>query len=240
MKMFDSIRKMETTNNHSIIRNSVIRNSVIRLFSIPHSVILNSVIGKARRAFTLLEVNLAICIMATGTLAICILYAFAFRESRQSVEDVASAAFADAYLGPLVQGLSATNMPWSAWRQVGDAPTSSDARMQGVCDGIWPGEGWKDYVDPPTSTDGAKAYAFRVKSNPRSTADKVFADVISKVRAPYKGTRPGIPSDYVYGLVVTRRGAVIRRACRAARRKNTLMSQQPFVAEVRFQGVSEE
>ena len=90
-----------------------------------------------KKGFTLLEVNLAIFIMATGTLAMCALYALGFRESRQSVEDVAAAAFADAYLGPLVQGLSATNMTWSAWRQIGDE-TSGDPRTKGVADGVWP------------------------------------------------------------------------------------------------------
>ena len=50
---------METTTNHSVIRNSV-----IRLFSIPHSVIRNSVIrnsviGTFRQGFTLIELLVA-------------------------------------------------------------------------------------------------------------------------------------------------------------------------------------
>ena len=44
-----------------------------------------------QRAFTLIEVNLAIFIMAGGVLAMISLYSFGFRESRQSREDVASA-----------------------------------------------------------------------------------------------------------------------------------------------------
>jgi hypothetical protein len=45
-----------------------------------------------------------------------------------------------------------------------------------------------------------------------------------------------LPSEYQYALVVTRRGAVIQLAFRAARRKESLMSQPTFVSEVHFQG----
>ena len=72
---------------------------------------------RMRQAFTLMEVNLAIFIMATGVLGMVSLYSLGFRESRQSEEDVASAGLADAFLSPLVTGLSATNMTWSGWCQ---------------------------------------------------------------------------------------------------------------------------
>ena len=48
-----------------------------------------------RRGFTLIEVNLAVFLMATGVLAICALYSLGFRENRQSVEDVVGAAWAE-------------------------------------------------------------------------------------------------------------------------------------------------
>ena len=48
-----------------------------------------------QRAFTLIEVNLAIFIMAGGVLAMISLYSLGFRESRQSREDVAAAALAE-------------------------------------------------------------------------------------------------------------------------------------------------
>ena len=56
--------------------------------------------------FTLVEVCLAIAVMAVGVLSMCGLYTLGYRENRQSVEDVAAAGYADAYLAPLVQGLS--------------------------------------------------------------------------------------------------------------------------------------
>ena len=45
-----------------------------------------------KKGFTLVEVNLAIFIMAVGVLSMCGLYSLGYRENRQSVEDVASAA----------------------------------------------------------------------------------------------------------------------------------------------------
>ena len=182
----------------------------------------------ARPGFTLLEVNLAIFIMATGVLVMCGLYSLGFRENRQSVEDVAAASFADAYLGPLVQGLSATNMPWSSWIQIGDKPAMSET--MDVAHGVWPKNGWMAYVQQV-----GKSANYRIMGNPSSTADGVFGNVLGKIPAPYRGVNPDLPSD-VYGLVVTRCGATIQLAFRASRRKESLMSQPLFVSEVHFQG----
>ena len=186
-----------------------------------------------RRGFTLLEVNLAIFIMATGVLVMCGLYSLGFRENRQSVEDVASAAFADAYLGPLVQGLSATNMQWRSWIQIGDSPAKSETTD--IAQGVWPNNGWMAYVQQVGTTAN-----YRISGNPRATADQVFGKVLSKVPAPYKGENPGLPDDFHYGLVVTRCGATVQLAFRASRRKEALMSQPLFVSEVHFQGDPEQ
>ena len=48
-----------------------------------------------KRGFTLVEVNLAVFIMAGGILAMISLYSLGYRENRQSREDVAAAALAD-------------------------------------------------------------------------------------------------------------------------------------------------
>ena len=186
-----------------------------------------------RRGFTLLEVNLAVFIMSTGILAICALYSLGFRENRQSVEDVAGAAFAELYLSPLVQGLSATNMPWSAWAEIGDEPSRSATRSQNVADGVWPRSGWRDYVQPIEDT---RQLRYRVVGSPRSLADSAWNGVNGKLQSPYRGTKPSIPSDYEYVLVVTRRGTIVQLAFRSARRRETLMTQPTYVTEVRFCG----
>ena len=184
--------------------------------------------------FTLVEVCLAITVMAVGVLSMCGLYSLGYRENRQSVEDVTAAAYADAYLAPLVQGLSATNMTWTDWCAIGDAPSSSRTRTQGVADGVLPADGWLAYVE----RDGDSS-DYRIRGDPRTTADTQFGKVINKLPSLYRGSKPSIPSGQ-YGLVVTRRGAVIQLAFRAARRKETLMNQPVIVAEVHFQGVPEQ
>ena len=85
-----------------------------------------------KKAFTLMEVNLAILIMAGGVLSILGLYSLGYRENRQSREDVASAAYADAVMSPLVMALSATNLKWSTFRNIQSRPSE---------------EGWSDYFN---------------------------------------------------------------------------------------------
>jgi hypothetical protein len=104
-------------------------------------------------------------------------------------------------------------------------------REKGIADGLSPREGWLAYVQQI-----GNGFNFRIKGTPRSTADQAFSAVISKVPSMYRGSNPGLPSEYQYALVVTRRGAVIQLAFRAARRKESLMSQPTFVSEVHFQG----
>ena len=109
-----------------------------------------------KKAFTLIEVNLAIMIMAVGVLGIISLYAFGFREERQSREDVASAAYADAVMGPLVTALTATNVKWSAFRRIPDSPGSL---------------GWGHYLENRTTG--------KVVSNPESLAQSAYTRTIS-------------------------------------------------------------
>ena len=73
-------------------------------------------IRRARAAFTLMEVNLAIFIMAVGVLAMTSLYPLGFRESQQSRDDVVEAVLAEGILNPIVATLSSTNLTWSAWQ----------------------------------------------------------------------------------------------------------------------------
>ncbi len=73
-------------------------------------------IRRARAAFTLMEVNLAIFIMAVGVLAMTALYPLGFRESEQSRDDVRAAIVADEVLGKLSAALSSRNITWAKWK----------------------------------------------------------------------------------------------------------------------------
>jgi len=184
-----------------------------------------------KSAFTLVEVNLAIFIMATGVLAMVSLYSLGFRESEQSRDDVAAAGYADAFFAPLVAGLSATNTTWSQWKNLGSSPTGDGSL---VCDRVSPSQGWSAYVQAAGSTSSEN---FRVLAGCNSTADGVFNELMGAAKAPYSGTKPsGLPSDYYYALVATRRGATITLALRSSRRRDQLMSQPIYYTDIHFQG----
>ena len=106
-----------------------------------------------KKAFTLIEVNLAMLIMAGGILTVVGLYAFGFRENRQGREDVAAAAFADAVMSPLIMAISATNVTWNSFANEFYFPAG--------------GKGWGEYLD----NDGI------VSSDPKSKASGAFAQV---------------------------------------------------------------
>ena len=180
---------------------------------------------RLRRAFTLVEVNLAVFVMATGVLGMCSLYMFGFREGRQNVEDVAGLSFADEFLAPLAAGLSQQTVKWSDWCKIGDSNSQDDS----VGDAVWPANGWFDYVDVVGS-------GCRVKPNCNAVADQV----LSKMKKyGIAGAMPSV-GDFKYALVVTRKGACVQLAFRAARRAEFLLSQPVVVAEVRYQGDPEQ
>ena len=185
---------------------------------------------RLKSAFTLVEVNLAIFIMATGVLAMVSLYSLGFRESQQSRDDVAAAGYADAFFAPLVAGLSATNTQWSTWRDLGSTP-SGDGNL--VCDKVLPRDGWGTYV---RSGDTDKSEHFRVNTTCNSEANGVFSSLMGAARSPYSGSRPSMPDNVYYALVATRRGSTISLAFRSSRRRDQLMSQPIYYTEVHFQG----
>ena len=186
--------------------------------------------NRMRQAFTLMEVNLAIFIMAVGVLGMVSLYSLGFRESRQSEEDVASTGIADAFFAPLVAGLSATNMTWSGWcNAVPDV--NSDA-----CNGLAPQNGWASYVTKMDADNNGSYETFRVNSGWQGLADGVFNKIVGQVPSEYRGSLPAVNADYCYGLVATRKGSTISLAFRASRRREALMSQPVYYTEVHFQG----
>lgn len=177
-----------------------------------------------RRAFTLMEVNLAIFIMATGVLAMVSLYSLGFRESKQSAEDVASASFADQFFAPLVAKLSSPNLTWKDWTAVGEG----DEGDAGVS---VPELGWEAYAEREKS-DPNKQGLFKVKNDWKGTAKKVISAI-----KPDVDPTSNISGDYCYALVAVRNGATISLAFRASRRRDALLTQPIFYTEVHFQGL---
>ena len=186
--------------------------------------------NRLRQAFTLMEVNLAIFIMAAGVLGMVSLYSLGFRESRQSVEDVASSGIADSFFAPLVAGLSATNMTWQQWCNAVPSVNRDD------CNGLSPNNGWAGYVTKIDDDSDGNYESYRVNSGCNGTADSVATKILGQVPSEYRGSCPSVSGSYRYALVATRKGSTIALAFRSGRRLETLMSQPVFYTEVHFQG----
>lgn len=188
-------------------------------------------IRAARAAFTLMEVNLAIFIMAVGVLAMTSLYPLGFRESQQSREDVRAAIVANEVLGQLTAVLSSRNITWDEWHGAVEQAVAATPNA------------WLDYFDynrnvvrSRSAVDGLARGAFEPLAN------------LSKNGKP---TNPFSDDKYAYGLVVQwgrRLEAVGSKSVasedhsrvvisfRMARRLNGLMAAPIYYTEVHFQG----
>lgn len=175
-----------------------------------------------KRGFTLMEVNLAILIMAGGILAMVSLFSLGFRENRQSREDVGGAAIADTVLSPMIMAASATNLKWTVFRDKFYFPSE---------------EGWKNYFD-------SKGI---VSSDPEARAESVFSQFMSKMSAASSGTldvKTAFPKSDVSaaglscGLVVMhdQDSPVVRIAFRATKQPGMLLAMPIYYTEVHFQG----
>ncbi len=178
-----------------------------------------------RKAFTLMEINLAIMIMAGGILAILGLYSLGYRENRQSRDDVASAAYAEAIVSQLVVALSSTNITWETFNKLEEYPSG----------------GWGAYLNN---------YGM-VQGNPASTAKGVFDEVVGKLNVPGFSASWVAPEMYkleAAGLVVQHReqndknsnNPIVRIGFRASRNRSELLAMPLYYTEVAFQGHREE
>ena len=171
-----------------------------------------------RRAFTLMEINLAMLIMATGVLAVVGLYSMGFRENQQSTDDVASAAYAEAVISPLVRYFSDTNMTWDAFKNLKSKP--SDA-------------GWRDYLETKSGNN------IGVRSGTLGVAQGAFG-AYAKTAKTAKTSWPSSAAGGLKaaGLVILHdeNSAVVRIGFRAAESDDKLMAAPLYYTEVRFQG----
>lgn len=166
-----------------------------------------------------MEVTLAILIMAGGVLSVLSLYSLGYRENRQSREDVASAAYADAVISPLVIALSATNVTWESFRKLKCQPSAS---------------GWGDYLD----------MSGRPMANPEGKAKQAFQRILSDLQYEGGGDKPKsdwptAPGGLRAGLVILHDvdSAIVKIGFRAARNPAELLAMPLYYTEVRFQGV---
>ena len=187
-------------------------------------------ISKARAAFTLMEVNLAIFIMAVGVLAMTSLYPLGFREGEQSRDDVQAAVVADEVLGKLTASLSSRNITWQEWRSHVDSAVKATNR------------GWFSYYAQRDSS----TYVVKDRSSVNTLAETVFAE-LAQACNPKPGFDFSEKQKYAYGIVAQWGKRVVNGVSREdysrvsisfrlARRANALMSAPIYYTEVHFQG----
>lgn len=170
-----------------------------------------------KKAFTLLEINLAIMVMAGGILSILGLYGLGYRENRQSREDVTATTYADAVLSPLVMALSSTNLTWQDFNKIRSSPSE---------------EGWGAYINKSTGL---------VDQDPQGRAEQAWQAVMGAVgtKAKVNTTWPkSAKAGLKAGLVVLHDtdSAIVRLGFRATRNASELLSMPLFFTEVRYQG----
>lgn len=172
-----------------------------------------------KRGFTLIEVTLALGILTTGVLAVVGLYAFGYRETRQSREDIVAAAAADIVLGQLTMAVSSTNFSWQTFSALENLPGD---------------DGWATYFENRNSG--------RVVSDPTTKAEQVFGKVMQAA-----GMEGAFPSDMLRecglkcGLIFLHdEGSPVATICfRAMHRSQDLLAVPMFYTEARYQGVRE-
>jgi Tfp pilus assembly protein PilV len=169
-----------------------------------------------RRAFTLIEVNLAIMVMAMGVLGLISLYSLGYRESQQSNEDVEASALAERNMNALVTMLSDTNMTWTAWNSIGTLPSGGRDNS-----------GWASYYDFDNGT---------ARSNPSARAASVFDTVRGKCSGCEGSGASFYTGNLECGLVVRQDRGRCAISFRAARRAGSMVFQPIYFTEVYFQG----
>jgi len=66
--------------------------------------------------FSLMEINMAIFVMAVGILGLVALYPLGLRESTQGQADIKQSMFADYFLNQAIALASRTNITWTDWQ----------------------------------------------------------------------------------------------------------------------------
>ncbi len=202
----------------------------------------------SRMGFTLMEVNLAIFIMAVGLLAMVAVYPLAYRENQQSKDDVKAAAAADCILNTLTAALSSRNIKWSEWES-GISRAVGLTRSEGGRKG--PGVGWLAYCDQSGNT-----YTPKKLTSINNQAKPVY-DALAGVNKDHKPSWPltGIDNDLAcaivaqWGKIPVFQGNRTRMmddrsrvaiSVRFTRRSGELLGQPIFYTEIHFQGDQED
>ncbi|MCL2104691.1 MAG: prepilin-type N-terminal cleavage/methylation domain-containing protein [Kiritimatiellaeota bacterium] len=188
---------------------------------------------KRKRGFSLMEVNVAVFVMATGVLAIAALFPLGMRESILSQTDFKQAMFADYVLNIAVAAASSTNLTWQEWRRWAD---QYHTQGREVLDNV----GNDDCVPPfiwttgDTGTGGNLAARINDYGSSQKTGFQHTSSSRNKTYAIYCVLVPGF-SDQTMGILVRSLEMNTKNMSDDEMRRR-LEIQPIYYAEARFQG----
>lgn len=179
--------------------------------------------------FTLMEVNLAILIMAAGVLSMVSLYPLGYRENQQSRDDVFAAAEADRIFNQLHAALGERAIKWSDWRQQVSSLRSSVGNWNKYCE---ESSGWV-----PKSRGQLNSLAAGAIQKLVSIATKKPNDLtLNSQRAYAVVVQPG---RIKYNGVTVEDWSRIAISMRISRNAGSLFAQPIYFTEIHFQGDQE-
>ena len=189
----------------------------------------------SRAAFTLMEVNLAILIMAIGVLTMTSLYPLGFRESEAAHDDVRAAVVADEVLGKLTAALSSRNITWENWKSAAEAAVKA-SNSGGA------GNAWMSYF-----TQRGNNFTMETVGSINSRAKGIFSALAGACSGATKAPSWTPDSKYAQGLVVQWGKRIVSGnakddysrvsiSFRMSRRPGALMGAPIYYTEVHFQG----
>lgn len=172
-----------------------------------------------RLGFSLIEVNMAVFVVAVGIIVMAALYPLGLRESMQSTADLKQSMFADVVLGAAVAAASNTNMTWATFSR---APLAQGNNML------------DNTLVPPSEIGSAidrAVAAFNSGSSVVMTKDKNYRLYCFRVPRSGGDTMTPIMGFLVFSLDVDTRSM-------SSQDLNRLLgNQQVYYAEALFQGV---
>lgn len=184
--------------------------------------------------FTLMEVNLAIFIMAAGVLAMVSLYPLGYRENQQSKDDVKAAAAADAVFNQIRGALSQRSLTWNDWKQA--VQNAVNVTGEGERNG-----GWAAYCET------GSGFTPKKKGTINATGKQVFNALVSK-----SSPKPSWPLDNAYVCALVAQPGYVRVpgnvlkdwsrvaiSMRVSRNAGALFAQPIYFTEIHFQGDQE-
>lgn len=179
--------------------------------------------------FTLMEVNLAILIMAAGVLAMVSLYPLGYRENQQSRDDVFAASEADRIFNQLHAALGERAIKWSDWQNALENLRGAVGNWNKYCE---ESSGWvpksRGTLNSQSSSALNRLAGIAGKSPTDLTLDskRAYAVVVQPGRIKCNGITV---EDY----------SRIAISMRISRNSGSLFAQPIYFTEIHFQGDQE-